>query len=115
MISNIKICKPSDIKVGDMVLTGYTGKKTWRKVAAKFWDGEYRRSIHMADGWNVSAGSECKFLVKVANVSYTIRNGKGEIIAITPSRKMAAMVALAVECDTTINPTTKDDIEEVAT
>lgn len=109
----IKVCKPIDIKVGDLILTGYTGKKVWRKVAAKFWNGEYRCSIHATDDWNVSAGSECKFLVKGAEMNYTIRNGKGDIIAITPSREMANMVALAVECDTTINPTTKDDIEEV--
>lgn len=59
----IKRLKPIDIRPGDLVYCGYTGKKKWRRVTAVSVVSAYRFNIYMGD-WATSAGSACEFLVK---------------------------------------------------
>lgn len=60
----IKRLPPIDIRPGDMIYTGYTGKKAWRRVYRVECKSAYRFSIYTAGGWAISAGSACYFLVK---------------------------------------------------
>lgn len=55
--------KPIDIRVGDYIYTGYTGKKKWRIVYEIDVVSAYRYTLKMSE-WSVSAGSGCEFLVK---------------------------------------------------
>lgn len=60
----IKRLKPIDIRPGDLVYCGYTGKKKWRLVIAVSVVSAYRFNIYMGDQFATSAGSACEFLVK---------------------------------------------------
>lgn len=60
----VRVLKPGEITVGRRVYTGCTGKKTWRTVSRIDKKSEWRYSIFFEDDFNISAGSECKFLVK---------------------------------------------------
>lgn len=55
--------KPIDIRVGDYIYTGYTGKKKWRRVSEIIVQSAYRYTLIM-NSWNLSSGSCCEFLVK---------------------------------------------------
>lgn len=59
----IKLLRPIDISPGDLVYCGLTGKKRWRIVWLKDSVSAHRYNICFS-GWNISAGSECKYLVK---------------------------------------------------
>ena len=61
----IKLLRPIDIREGDLIYCGYTGKKVWRKVLAHDVVSVYRYNISL-NGWHISAGSGCKYLVKTS-------------------------------------------------
>lgn len=60
----IKRLKPIDIRPGDLVYCGWTGKKKWRRVIGVECKSAYRYNLYMGDQWAVSAGSACEFMVK---------------------------------------------------
>lgn len=59
----IKRLKPINIRPGDLVYCGHTGKKKWRRLELRDIVSAWRYSLHF-DGWSISAGSGCEFLVK---------------------------------------------------
>ncbi|QHJ80738.1 MAG: hypothetical protein [Bacteriophage sp.] len=60
----MKVTKPIDTCMGDLVLCGSTGKKLWRRVIGIDVKSVWRYVIHFSDGYSVSYGSACKFLSK---------------------------------------------------
>lgn len=60
----MKVTKPIDVRKGDLIYEGATGKKKWRRVIGIDVKSCWRFNIHFGDGYSVSYGSACKFLSK---------------------------------------------------
>lgn len=56
--------RPVEMQVGDEIYTGYTGKKSWRKITKITQHSQYRYGIVCGDSWNISAGSKCTYIIK---------------------------------------------------
>lgn len=60
----LKVMNPRDVRKGDLVYCGITGKKVWRRIIGIDVKSYYRYSVHFDDDYSVSYGSGCKMLVK---------------------------------------------------
>lgn len=63
-LNDVTITKPGFMGVGQLVYCGTTGKKTWRMISKIVIHSPWRYSLFFSDGFNISSGSECKYLVK---------------------------------------------------